>query len=188
MTTIDAATVRALTETDPDALVIDVRTPGEFDGAHLPGAVNLPLDQIDAHLQRIVAEAGGRLILVCQSGRRAAQCQARLAAAGMSDTAVLDGGMVAWAASGGPVVTGLERWALERQVRRVAGGLVLVSILTSLLWTPALLLAGVVGTGLTVAALTDSCLMGMLLSKLPYNRADASPVEDALRRLQGVGR
>nr|WP_277605273.1 rhodanese-like domain-containing protein [Glycomyces sp. L485] len=175
-------------ETAPDTLVVDVRTPGEFQSAHLPGAINLPLDQVDPHLRRIVADAGGRMILVCQSGRRAAQCQAKLAAAGLADTAILDGGMLAWTAANGPVVNGPRRWELERQVRLAAGSLVLTSVLTSLLWAPALVLAGIVGAGLTFAALSNSCLMGMLLAQLPYNRDGAPPIEDSLRRLAGTAR
>lgn len=183
MTTIDPRSARELIHTDPDTLVVDVRTPGEFDGAHIPGAINLPLDQVDAHLRRIVADAGGHMILVCQSGRRATQCQAKLATAGLADTAVLDGGMLAWAGADGPVIKGRKRWELERQVRLIAGSLVLTSVLASLLWAPALVVAGIVGTGLTYAALSNSCLMGMLLAKLPYNRVIAPPVEDSLRRI-----
>ncbi|MFC3492627.1 rhodanese-like domain-containing protein [Glycomyces rhizosphaerae] len=189
MTTIDPRSARELIATGPDTLVVDVRTPGEFASAHLPGAINLPLDQVDAHLRRIVADAGGRMILVCQSGRRAAQCQAKLAAAGLADTAVLDGGMIAWTAADGPVVKGRKRWDLERQVRLVAGGIVLISVLASLLWPAAVFFAGLIGAGLTFAALRNSCLMGMLLARLPYNRVSAvPPIEDSLRRLAGAGR
>lgn len=62
------------------------------------------------------------------------------------------------------------RWALERQIRLVAGSIVLVSIIASVWWPPARFLAGAIGLGLTVAAITDTCLMGTLLMKLPYNR------------------
>jgi rhodanese-related sulfurtransferase len=189
VTTIDARSARDLIETEPDTLVVDVRTPGEFESAHIRGAINLPLDQVDSHLRRIVADAGGHMILVCQSGRRATQCQAKLTTAGLSDTAVLDGGMIAWTAADGPVVKGSKRWELERQVRLVAGSIVLVAVLTSLLWPPAVFLAGFIGAGLTFAALSNSCLMGMLLTELPYNRVGATtPVEDSLGRLARASR
>ncbi|GAB4003958.1 hypothetical protein GCM10029992_47540 [Glycomyces albus] len=106
MTSIDPVSARALMTAEPDTLVVDVRTPAEFAGSHIPGAINLPLEQVDAHLQRIVADAGGHMILVCHSGRRASRCQSTLAAAGFSDTAVLEGGMVAWTAADGAVVSG----------------------------------------------------------------------------------
>ncbi|WP_017597745.1 YgaP family membrane protein, partial [Nocardiopsis lucentensis] len=98
------------------------------------------------------------------------QCQDKLAAAGLRDTVVMNGGMNAWEAQGAPVVRGRERWSLERQVRLVAGGVVLTSVLASLLWPPAVAVAGVIGAGLTFAAITDTCAMGMALARLPYNQ------------------
>ncbi|MGI5271161.1 rhodanese-like domain-containing protein [Nonomuraea sp. CA-218870] len=183
MSRIDAASARSLIAANPDVLVVDVRTPAEFESAHIDGAVNLPLDQVDAHLRRIVADAGGRMLLICQSGARAERARTALDAAGVSDLAVLDGGMNAWIASGAPVTRGRPRWTLERQVRLVAGSVVLASVVLSL-WIPAaVLVAAFIGAGLTFAALTDTCAMGMLLAKLPYNRAGGADVEAAIARM-----
>ncbi|MDA0632067.1 rhodanese-like domain-containing protein [Nonomuraea sp. MCN248] len=183
MSRIDAASARSLIAANPDVLVVDVRTPAEFESAHIDGAVNLPLDQVDAHLRRIVADAGGRMLLICQSGARAERARTALDAAGVSDLAVLDGGMNAWIASGAPVTRGRPRWTLERQVRLVAGSVVLASVLLSL-WIPAaVFVAAFIGAGLTFAALTDTCAMGMLLAKLPYNRAGGADVEAAIARM-----
>ncbi|MFC4117157.1 rhodanese-like domain-containing protein [Nonomuraea zeae] len=185
MSPIDAATARSLIAANPDVLVVDVRTPAEFGTAHIDGAINLPLDQVDAHLRRIVTDAGGRLLLICQSGSRAERARAALSDAGLSDVAVLDGGMNAWIASGAPVNRGRARWPLERQVRLAAGSIVLASVVASL-WIPfALLLAAFVGAGLAFAALTDTCAMGLLLARLPYNRGSGVDVEAALARLRG---
>ena len=184
MTVIEAGAVQALISTDPDTLVVDVRTPAEFETAHIPGAINLPLDQVDAHLQRIVTGAGGRLILVCQGGTRATQCQQKLTSAGLPNTHVLAGGMNAWTTTGGQTTKGRQRWALERQVRLVAGGIVALSILASLWWPPARFLAGLVGAGLVFAAATNTCAMGMLLSRLPYNQTKtATDITASLDRL-----
>lgn len=184
MSVIDAAAARSLLDNNPDALVVDVRTPGEFETAHIPGAVNLPVEQVDAHLQQIVSHAGGKLVLVCQSGARAERCQALLSRAGLTDTVVLAGGMKAWVAAGGQVVRGRQRWELERQVRLVAGGIVLAATVASLWWPPARFVAGAIGAGLVIAALTNTCAMGVLLSKLPYNRpAGAVDIDRALAAL-----
>ncbi|WP_144128089.1 rhodanese-like domain-containing protein [Catellatospora sichuanensis] len=189
MTTTPSATIRvdatrALVAFDPDVLLVDVRTPGEYETAHIAGAVNLPLDQVDSHLQHIVAAAGTTMVIVCQSGNRAEQCRTKLAAAGLTDVAVMTGGMNAWLAEDGPVVRGRQRWSLERQVRLAAGGIVLASILVSI-WLPAArYLAGFIGAGLAFAALTDTCAMGMMLSKLPYNRPrNTTDVRQAITRL-----
>jgi rhodanese-related sulfurtransferase len=168
---------------NPDVLVVDVRTPAEFESAHIAGAVNLPLDQVNAHLRRIVSDAGGSMLLICQSGNRAERARKALSDAGLADVAVLDGGMNAWISSGAPFERGRERWALERQVRLVAGSIVFASVAASL-WLPgAQVVAGLVGGGLAVAALTDTCLMGMLLARLPYNRAGGPDLDTAIARL-----
>jgi rhodanese-related sulfurtransferase len=184
---IDAVAARSLIAANPDVLVVDVRTPAEFASAHIGGAINLPLDQVDAHLRRIVTDAGGRLLLICQSGNRAERARTALNKAGLADVVVLNGGMNAWIAAGAPVNRGRPRWTLERQVRLVAGSIVLASAVASL-WIPAVVLvAAFVGAGLAFAALTDTCAMGLLLARLPYNRARGVNVETALTRLRSSG-
>ncbi|WP_067170112.1 rhodanese-like domain-containing protein [Microtetraspora niveoalba] len=174
---VDVTTARALIASDPDVVVVDVRTPAEFETAHIDGAVNLPLEQVDAHLRRIVADAGGTMLLICQSGNRADQAQKRLCDAGLPGTVVLSGGMNSWIAAGAPVVRGRQKWSLERQVRLAAGGIVLASIVADL-WLPGVRFVGAfVGAGLVFAAVSDTCAMGTLLSKLPYNRGRADAAE-----------
>jgi rhodanese-related sulfurtransferase len=155
-----------------DALVVDVRTPGEFESVHIPHSRNLPLDEIEQHADQLrrEAEAGREVVLVCRSGSRAHQAQERLEAAGLGTLPILEGGMVGWQHDGGEVVQDVIRWDLERQVRLVAGSIVLLSILVSLVWPPARFVAGFVGAGLVFAAITNTCGMAMMLSKLPYNQ------------------
>ncbi|MBL6279597.1 rhodanese-like domain-containing protein [Micromonospora fiedleri] len=184
---VDVATARALIANNPDTLIVDVRTPGEYDSAHVPGSINLPLDQVDAHLGRIVEDAGGRMLLICQSGARATQACTKLANAGLPAATVVTGGMNAWITAGGPVERGRERWSLERQVRLVAGAIVLLSIVISI-WVPAArFVAGFIGAGLTFAALSNTCAMGMMLTKLPYNRGATCDVDASLARLRAPG-
>ncbi|MFV2102942.1 rhodanese-like domain-containing protein [Micromonospora sp. LOL_024] len=186
--TIDVPTARALLAANPDVLIVDVRTPGEFETAHVPASINLPLEQVDAHLGRIVNDAGGQILLMCQSGNRATQACTKLANAGLDGATVITGGMNAWITAGGPVEHGRERWNLERQVRLVAGGIVLLSVVASI-WVPAArFVAGAVGAGLTFAALSDTCAMGALLSRLPYNRGAGCDVDRSLTRLRNERR
>lgn len=184
MSRIDTASTRSLLAANPDVLVVDVRTPAEYESAHIDGAINLPLDQVDAHLRRIVTDAGGTMVLICQSGNRAERARQALAKTGLTDLAVLEGGMNSWIASGAPVTRGRPRWTLERQVRLVAGSIVLTSVVASL-WVPgAAIVAGLVGGGLTMAALTDTCAMGMMLAKLPYNRSAGFDIESSIAALR----
>lgn len=181
--TVDVAEAQALVQKN-NTLVLDVRTPGEFDTAHIDGAVNIPVDRLDPHLREIVSNAGGPMVMVCQSGGRAEQAADKLAREGKQDLVLLEGGMNAWQQSGAPVQRGeVQRWSLERQVRLVAGSIVLVSVVTSAVVPQVKWVAAGVGGGLVFAAVSNSCMMGNLLSKLPYNRGPASDIDQALIRL-----
>lgn len=168
-----------------DVLLIDVRTPGEFMSLHIPGSYNVPLDTLHEHREALRRHVGSPLVLVCRSGQRARRAETALREIGMGSLHVLDGGVVAWEAAELPLVRGPERWPLERQVRLVAGLLVLVGALGGLLVTPWLtLLAVFMGAGLTFSAVTGWCGLAMLLGKLPYNRGascDIDRVVDALK-------
>ena len=111
--------------------VLDVRTPGEFQTAHIAGAYNVPLDLLREHRAEIVKHLDDDVVLVCRSGRRAAQAEETLRTAGLNNVHILDGGITGWEAKGFPVNRGAPRWDLERQVRLVAGSIVLASILGS---------------------------------------------------------
>lgn len=167
-------------------LVVDVRTPAEFESSHIPSSINIPVDQLEPHLRSIVSAAGGTMILVCQGGGRAEQAAATLGAGGLSDMVVLGGGMNSWLQAGAPVEHGevSSTWALERQVRLVAGSIVLTSVLASTLFPRAKWLAGGIGGGLTFAALSNTCLMGNLLMKLPYNQGPTCDIDAAIARLR----
>ncbi len=164
-----------------EAVVVDVRTPGEFESVHIPRARNIPLDQIEqhAHELRQAADSGKEVVLVCQSGGRAHQAQEKLESAGLEVLPILEGGMAAWQQADGEIVQDVIRWDLERQVRLVAGAIVLLSILASLVWPPARFVAGFVGAGLVFAAVSNSCMMGMALTKLPYNQSKKQSAPEA---------
>jgi len=156
------------------AQLVDVRSPTEFAAAHLPGAINIPLEQIE--LRTADLDARAQVILVCQAGTRARLAHALLADSG-NHLLVLEGGTDAWLKAGFPAVHNTAaRWALERQVRLVAGLLVAVGVTlgieVSRWW---LVLPAFVGFGLTFAGLTNLCLMGEGLARLPWNRTKRSP-------------
>lgn len=168
---VDATTLERLLAEDADIRILDIRTPAEFESAHIPGAYNVPLDTLGEHAAELARHLSDPLVLVCRSGLRADRACEQLAASGMPNLHVLDGGVQAWDDGRRVVRRGRQRWDLERQVRLVAGSIVLAGIVGSV-WVPGLkYLSGGIGLGLTVAALTNTCTMGKLLSKLPYNRS-----------------
>ena len=173
---LDAQTLQERLATDDAPRVLDVRTPAEFETAHIPGAYNVPLDTLREHRTELRRHLDEDVVLVCRSGARAAQAEEALAGVGLPGLRVLDGGMMAWESSGAPVNRGRETWELERQVRLVAGGLVAAGVLGSVKVPALKWVAGAIGAGLTGAAVTNTCAMGMALSKMPWNRT-ASPCD-----------
>ena len=169
----------------PTTRLVDVRTPGEFESEHIAGAYNVPLDTLPAHAAELCGVAGP-IVLVCRSGQRAERAAAALGPAGMSDLHVLEGGMIAWSGAGQTVVRGRPRMSLERQVRIVAGAIAATGGFLALFVNPLFAaLPAFIGSGLVFAGVTDTCAMGMLLAKLPYNRGAACDVPamvGALRR------
>lgn len=182
--TIHPSELRQLRHEDPNTLILDVRTTAEFESVHIPGSYNVPLDQLGEHLHD-VAELEHPVVLVCLSGNRASTAQKKLNEAGKSQLRVLEGGIGAWQTSGGDVIKGTAKWSLDRQVRGVAGTLVVLSILASLTSPKARFLAGGVGLGLALSALTNTCAMGTLLSRLPYNSGPRCVVDDVVAEMRG---
>lgn len=167
--------LRRAQQADARIRVLDVRTASEFENAHIAGAYNVPLDLLPEHAADLRDASAGAVVLVCQSGQRAQKAEALLRGAGMPNARVLDGGMQAWLREGLPTTRIRPRMSLERQVRIVAGTIVALGSLAALTVSPVwVLLPMAIGTGLVVAGLSDTCAMGMLLARLPYNRSAAS--------------
>jgi rhodanese-related sulfurtransferase len=84
--------------------VLDVRSPEEFREGHVPGAVNVPDDQIAARIAEVPKDKD--VVLYCRSGRRAGIAADVLTANGYTRLSHLEGDMQAWVAQGRPVVEG----------------------------------------------------------------------------------
>ncbi|MEV4256226.1 rhodanese-like domain-containing protein [Spirillospora sp. NPDC049652] len=168
--------------------IVDVRTPGEFASGHLPGAHNVPLDSLDRATEALQAAAArGPLLVVCASGARSGQACERLSALGI-EVATLSGGTQAWAQGGRDVHkpgAGRAVWAMDRQVRFTAGSLVLAGAVAGAFWKPALILSGGVAAGLVYSAVSNTCAMAAMLSKLPHNRPRTGDLDATLAALKG---
>jgi rhodanese-related sulfurtransferase len=89
---------------DPSLFVLDVRTPKEFAEGHVPGAVNVPHDQVASQLAQIPKDKD--VVLYCRSGRRAGLAAGVLEANGYKELKQLQGDMEAWLKDGRPVEGG----------------------------------------------------------------------------------
>lgn len=152
------------------ALLLDVRTPAEFEESHIEGAVLHPLSELDPGKVKNLASGKNACILICRSGNRAQQAAKKLGSQGLPKLQVLDGGILAWEAAGLPLNRGAKTMSLERQVRIAAGALVFAGAILGYFVNPAwIILPGFVGAGLVFAGITDTCGMGMLLARMPWN-------------------
>jgi rhodanese-related sulfurtransferase len=170
MTTLSPTEFHRQRSSGKKLLLIDVRSPAEFRAIHAEGATLLPLEQADADAVRRLQEGHDGVGVICKSGARASKAAQRLGEAGV-DALCIEGGTDAWAAAGLPVVRGRSVMSIERQVRIAAGGLVLLGVALGLLVHPAFFgVSAFVGAGLVFAGITDTCGMGMLLARMPWNR------------------
>ncbi len=184
-TTVEPAQIREFRAADPRIRLIDVRTPGEFAATHIPGSYNVPLDLLREHRAELTARHGDPVVLVCASGARAEQARALLETAGLDRISVLRSGITGWQGEGGDLERGRGTWAMERQVRLVAGLLVLTGVVASTAYEPLKWISGFVGAGLTFAALSNTCAMSRVLGLLPHNRTPATDGRALLDALTG---
>lgn len=159
-----------------DLCLVDVRTAAEVRSEALPGIITIPLDELDADkLQAVIdrrSQGDQPVYLICQSGKRAQMAADKLAGKLRQPLFVIEGGMntikktgVNYLQSHTPIIS------LERQVRIVAGALVVLGVILGFSVHNGFLgLSAVVGAGLMFSGITDSCSMGMLLAKAPWNR------------------
>lgn len=182
---IDAEALQSLIERRRDLVLLDVRSPGEFAGVHISQSHNVPLDVLHDHVGDVLRRVDGPVAVICAQGVRSEEAGRALSAAGASDVRVLAGGIHAWQAGGGGVVTGKGRWAMDRQVRLLAGSLSLIGVVASSVRPKAKWLAAAIGAGLTYSALANSCAMAKVLGYLPYNSSGPSfDVQGALDSLK----
>jgi rhodanese-related sulfurtransferase len=174
---MQSLSVQQLQETsssNPDKpKLIDVRSPAEYRAVHVRFAESRPLDQLDPDtIREHYAPTEQRpLYLICKSGSRSRQAQKKLAAAGIEHTATVEGGTDAWVDAGYDVERGQSVMSIERQVRIAAGSLVALGVALGWWASPwFLLLPLFIGCGLVFSGISNTCGMGSVLLKMPWNR------------------
>jgi len=149
-----------------------VRSPAEFRSVHVQSAVNLPLGDLNANTIAPHANPEDDIHLICHSGGRSVQACEQLKGLGFTKVITIDGGTVACREQGLPVNAGRQKMIpIERQVRIAAGSLVLLGFILSISFNPSFIyLSALVGAGLVFAGITGTCMMGLILAKMPWNR------------------
>ena len=150
--------------------LFDVRTPAEYGSIHADGAVNHPMESLE--MEKIPFAKEEEIHVICQSGGRSMKVSQKLEAAGFTNIVNVEGGTSAWQAAGLPVVEGKKVMSLERQVRIAAGTLVVIGVAVGQFVHPGgFALSAFIGAGLVFAGVTDTCGMGMMIAKMPWNQA-----------------
>lgn len=169
LTEIDAMSLKQKLDLQ-EVVLVDVRESGEYATEHIVDSVSIPLSTFDENL---IENTGDKpLVICCQSGMRSSRASQKLLENGYDHVMQLKGGISSWKAAG--LKTQVNRNApisLFRQVQIVAGSLVALGTGLGIFVSPwFLLLSGFVGCGLVFAGVTNTCAMGILLMKLPYNQ------------------
>jgi rhodanese-related sulfurtransferase len=155
------------------ALLVDVRGYDEFAACHATGALCIPLPDLERRAGEL---PGDRPILcICASGNRSQMAVERLRAIGLTGVTDIIGGTQAWEAAGLPVVKQRGVIPLERQVRGVAGSLVLLFSVLGFAISPTFHWAALfIGFMLTITSLLGICPMMGVLKLMPWNRVVAT--------------
>ncbi len=153
-----------------DGVFVDVRSPDEFAFEHIPGSINIPLENLERNIAQIPTNK--KVYLICQSGLRSQTACGRIEGMGLKNAVTVMGGIRSYAQAGGAIKRGKAPMPLMRQVQISAGSLVVLGVVGAHLIHPGFIyLSAFVGAGLVFAGVSGTCGMGMLLSKMPWNKS-----------------
>lgn len=153
--------------------LVDVRQPDEYAAGHIPGAVNIPSEELTCRISDLYRD--DPIVFICQSGSRAGlACDA--VAKERPDVFVLQGGLEAWKGAQMAVVRSAPSGiSLMRQVHLIVGPVTLAASALVLAGFPGMAwLTAVFGLGLTIAGATGFCGLGAALAAMPWNKAKGS--------------
>ncbi len=157
--------------------LIDVRTAAEYRAGHVAGAKLIPLDELSADTlaeNELYADAGHEqpIYLTCHTGLRAQQAAERLIDAGYHNVALLEGGTQGWQNAGLSINRCGNVISLERQVQITIGMLLVLKVILGFTVHELFFAAiPVIGAGLILAGITNSCGMSRLIALLPWNQS-----------------
>ena len=176
--TVTPAQLSEIANENPNVELIDVRMPFEYRAVRVPFARNFPMLKLEPEAivrNRPEALADQPIYFICHSGTRSRMVCEKFVKAGYPNVVNVEGGTATWTKLGLPVIRESRAISLERQVRIVAGALVLTGATLGWFVHPAWIgLSAFVGAGLIFAGITDKCGMALLLGQMPWNLGSGS--------------
>ncbi len=88
----------------PGVVILDVRTPEEFNAGHIENAININLEGSDFASEVSRLDMNATVAVYCRSGNRSGVATEQMAELGFTDMYDMQGGIIDWEAAGGPVV------------------------------------------------------------------------------------
>lgn len=172
MNSILAEEAKELIENNRCKLLVDVRSPAEFRASHIPGAHNFPLDELEEDVASEIKDKDSQLYLICSCGNRSGKACEEMEKLGYHNVTSIEGGIIELKRLGMKIVEEEHKTiSIERQVRIVAGSLVLLGLVLGFLAHPGYFaISALIGTGLVFAGITNTCGLGLLLARMPWNR------------------
>lgn len=158
--------------------IIDLRTPAECQGEALGGCHELPVQDLNEKSFNQLSDKfseNADVYLLCQSGQRATIAVEKLQGKTQHPLIIIEGGLNGLKSAGAKLLQGQSKViSLERQVRIAAGFLVLVGAVLGFTVNTAFFgLSAFVGAGLMFAGITDTCAMGLMIARMPWNQVKA---------------
>lgn len=161
-------------------VIIDLRTGVEVANECIGNCVHIPVQDLDPQVLDNTLEQHNaqpkEIFLLCQTGGRANMALDKLKSCTDKNFVVIEGGLTALKSAGANIIKGDSNViSLERQVRIAAGFLVFIGVLLGFtVNTNFYFLSGFVGVGLMFAGISNTCAMGMMLAKMPWNKLDTN--------------
>ncbi len=168
---VDAKTLETWLK-NGEAVLVDVREPAEHAAENISCAHLLPLSQV--HINLLPEFKNKKLVIHCRSGKRSlSACELLVSQDPSLEVYNLEGGIMSWSSLGCKVESsGKFFLPLDRQVQLTIGlGVFLGSVLGYFVNPIYFLLSGFFGAGLIFAALSGTCALACLLTKMPWNKA-----------------
>jgi len=179
--TITPREVASRQDRGEDPILIDVRSPQEYETLRARGARLWPLDRFDPRdlggaLEDPAAGIERPVYLICRGGARAEQAARRMVESGLPNAVVVEGGTDAWARSGLPAVHGRRVLSAEQQVQVALGVLLVLKVVFGFAIHPAFFaLVGGLGLGLIWAGATRPSGLARIVERMPWNRTAGLP-------------
>lgn len=153
------------------AVLVDVRTVNEVVALSIPDSVYIPEPLVAVPKLNEVVGTGKSIIFYCHSGMRSDEMVRKFGKINNGDVWSLQGGIVAWRKGGFSTESTSKVISVERQTQIIAGSLIILSVFLGLTVDKAFF-GGTVffGAGLLFTGLSGSCIMGLLLRQLPWNK------------------